>query len=179
MVQIQVGRVIRKTLTRNPNPVLIGAMKTKIFGLVLAVCFLSAGACFANTFLGTWKLDAAKSKLAKGTGRNNVVNYEREFPLKMKVLIDGVDAHGHPFHSAWDGDFDGKDYRVTGDMTSDSRSYTKVNENTLDFTTKKAGQVVGGGRIAVAADGKSRTVTSWSMDAKGKKVKSIAVYNRS
>ena len=154
-------------------------MKTKTFGLILAVCFLGAGACFADPHKGTWKLDPAKSKLGKGTGRNNVVNYEYEFPgLRTKVLIDGVDAHGHPFHSSWEGKFNGKDYPVTGDSTSDSRSYTKVNENSLNFTAKKAGHVVTSGRIAVAADEKSRTVTSWSTDAKGKKVKSIAFYNK-
>jgi hypothetical protein len=152
-------------------------MRTKILGLILGVCFLSAGACFANPHMGTWKFDAAKSKLGKGSARNNTVNYEWEFPMKMKVLIDGVAANGHAFHSAWEGKFDGKDYPVTGDPTSDSRSYKKVNENTLEFTVKKAGQVVGSGRIVVAADEKTRTVTSWS-NSKGKKVKSVAVYDK-
>ena len=170
----------KNILTRNPNPGFIGAMRTKTFGLILAVCFLSAGACFADPYKGTWKLDAAKSKLGKGTGRNNVVNYEFEFPgLRTKVLIDGVDASGHAFHSAWEGRFDGKERPVTGDPMSDSRSYTKVNENTLDFTAKKAGKVVATGRIVVAADEKTRTVTSWSTNSRGKKVKSIAFYNKS
>jgi hypothetical protein len=166
-------------LTGNKNPGFIGTMRTKIFGLILAVCFLSAGACFADPHKGTWKLDAAKSKLGKGTGRNDVVNYEYEFPgLRTKVLIDGVDAHGHAFHSAWEGRFDGQERPVTGDPNSDSRSYTKVNENTLDFTVKKAGHVVATGRIVVAADEKTRTVTSWSTDSKGKKIKSIAFYHK-
>jgi hypothetical protein len=177
-VPFEAGRAVGKTLTRNPNPGFIGGMRTKTFGLILALCFLSAGACFANPHMGTWKLNAAKSKLGHGTTKNNVVNYEREFPLKIKVLIDGVDSRGHAFHSAWQGNFDGKDYPVTGDPTSDSRSYTKVNENTLDFTVKKAGKSVGSGRIVVAADEKSRTVTSWSTDSKGKKVKSVAVYDK-
>jgi polyisoprenoid-binding protein YceI len=154
-------------------------MRTKTFGLILAVCFLTTGACFADPFKGTWKLDAAKSKLGKGTAKNNVVNYESEFPgLRTKVLIDGVDANGHAFHSSWEGRFDGQERPVTGDPMSDSRSYTKVNENTLDFTAKKAGQVVGHGRIVVAADEKTRTVTSWSTNPKGKQVKSVAVYNK-
>ena len=154
-------------------------MKTKTLGLILTVCFLSAGACFADPHKGTWKLDPAKSKLGKGTGRNNVVNYEFEFPgLRTKVLIDGVDGRGHAFHSVWEGRFDGKDYPVTGDPNSDSRSYTKVNENTADFTIKKGGKVVASGRIVVAADEKSRTVTSWSTNANGKKVKSVAFYNK-
>lgn len=158
----------------------IGAMRTKTFGLILAVCFFSVGACFADAFKGTWKLDAAKSRLGKDTGRNNVVNYEFEFPgLRTKVLIDGVDANGHAFHSVWEGRFDGKERPVSGDPASDSRSYTKVNDNTLDFTVKKAGKVVASGRIVVAADEKTRAVTSWSTNSKGKKVKSIAVYDRS
>ena len=154
-------------------------MRRKTFGLILTVCFLSAGACLADPHKGTWKLDPAKSKLGKGTSRNNVVNYEYEFPgLRTKVLIDGVDAHGHPFHSAWEGRFDGQERPVTGDPNSDSRSYTKVNENTLDFTAKKAGHVISSGRIVVAADEKSRTVTFWSLNSKGKKVKSIAFYDK-
>jgi hypothetical protein len=154
-------------------------MRTKTLGLILAVCFLSASACFADAFKGTWKLDTAKSKLGKGTGRNNTVNYEYEFPgLRTKVLIDGVDARGHTFHSVWEGRFDGQERPVSGDPTSDSRSYTKVNDNTLDFTIKKGGKVVGHGRIVVAADEKTRTVTSWSTTEQGKTVKSIAVYHK-
>ena len=154
-------------------------MTRKTFGLILTICLLSAGACFADPHKGTWKLNAAKSKLGKGTGRNNVVNYEYEFPgLRTKVLIDGVDASGHAFHSSWEGRFDGKEHPVTGDRMSDSRSYTKVNENTADFTVKKAGKVVATGRIVVAADEKSRTVTSWSTNSQGKKVKSVAVYDK-
>jgi len=154
-------------------------MRTRIFGLIFVVCFLGAGVCFADPHKGTWKLNEAKSKLGKGTGRSNVVNYEYEFPgVRTKVLIDGVDAHGHAFHSVWEGRFDGQQRPVSGDPNSDSRSYTKVNENTVDFTVEKAGHVVATGRIVVAADEKSRTVTSWSTNSHGKKVKSIAFYDK-
>src|ERR1043166_3283956 len=129
VVPFGVRSAIGKTLTRSPNPGFIGTMKTKTLGLILAVCFLSAGACFADPHKGTWKLNEAKSMFGKGTGRNNVVNYEYEFPgLRTKVLIDGVDASGHAFHSVWEGRFDGNERPVTGDPNSDSRSYTKVNE---------------------------------------------------
>jgi hypothetical protein len=166
-------------LTPNQNRGFIGGMTRKTIGLILAACFLSAGACFADPHKGTWKLDPAKSKLGKGTGRNNVVNYEYEFPgLRTKCLIDGVDGSGHAFHSVWEGRFDGKDYPVSGDPASDSRSYKKVNENTTEFTVKKGGNVVASGRIVVAADEKTRTVTGWSTDSHGKKVKSVAFYHK-
>jgi flavin-dependent dehydrogenase len=48
----------------------------------------------------------------------------------------------------------------------------------LELTTKKDGKVTITGRIVVAADGKSRTLTTSGTDAQGKKFKSIAVYDK-
>jgi len=169
---------MKKGLTRNKNPVFIARMRTKTFGLILALCFLTAGACFASPQLGTWKLNPAKSKTGRGIGRNNTVVYEWAFPLRYRVEIDGIDAKGKAFHSQWVGDFDGKDYPVSGDATSDARAYSKVNDNTLNFTIKKGGKVTATGRIVVAADGKTRTVTSWSRDSKGKRITIRAIYNK-
>src|ERR1700744_2160961 len=101
-------------------------MRNKISGLVLMICFLAAGACFAEVIdvnLGTWKLDPAKSQLSRYMGRNDTVDYEWSF-FKTKVTISGVDASGHAMHSEWKGTFDGRDYPVTGDSASDMRSYT-------------------------------------------------------
>src|ERR1700747_202090 len=136
-------------------------MRNKTFGLLLLICFLATGACFAqigDVQLGTWKLDPAKSRLNRYMGRNDMVDYEWSF-FKMKVTISGVDASGHAMHSEWRGNFDGQDYPVTGDPASDMRSYTKVNDHTLHFAGKKGGQVVYNGTIVVALDGKRRNVT--------------------
>src|SRR4051812_16140422 len=153
-------------------------MKNKTFGLVLVLCFLATGA-FAAIFdvnIGTWKLDRAKSKLSRDMGRNDMVDYEWSL-MKMKVSVSGVDARGNAIHSEWRGKFDGKDYPVTGDPISDTRSYMKVNDHTLKFAAKKGGEVVLNGTIVVAPDGKSRSVTTWGMQGK-KKIKSVAVYNK-
>jgi hypothetical protein len=168
----------KKLLTRNQNPVLIGAMKTKTFALILAICFLASGACFASPFQGTWKLNPAKSKLGHGMGRNTQVVYGWAFPARTKVTIDGTDAHGKPMRSEWIGEFDGKDYPVTGDPNSDTRGYREVNDHTLDFWQKKNGKVTLNGQIVVAADGKSRTVTAWDGYHKHKRIKTVAVYDK-
>ena len=76
------------------------------------------------------------------------------------------------------GKFDGKDYPVTGDPTSDARSYKTVNDRTLELTVKKGGKTVASGQITVAADGKSRTVALSGTDATGKKVSTTAVYDK-
>jgi len=97
---------------------------------------------------------------------------------QVTATVDGTDEKAKPTHNEWTGKFDGKDYPVTGDPTSDARSYTKVNDRTMDFTIKKGGKVTVTGRIVVAADGKSRTVTTSGTAAKGKKFKSTSVYDK-
>ncbi len=61
---------------------------------------------------------------------------------------------------------------------SDARSSTKVDDRTLTFSAKKDGKVTVSGKIVVAADGKSRTVTSSATDAKGQKVSMTSVYDK-
>ena len=129
--------------------------------------------------MGTWKLNESKSKLTRGTGKNTKVVYDGHLVRnKVTVTVDGVDGDGKPIHTEWKGKFDGKDYEVTGDSTSDMRSYTKVNDQTLDMTVKKGGQVVATGQIVVSADGKSRVVTTNGTTAKGKKFTNKAVYDK-
>jgi hypothetical protein len=96
----------------------------------------------------------------------------------VKVTVDGVDAKGKPTHSDWSGKIDGKDYPVIGDPTSDARSYTKMNDRTMDFALKKGAKTTIAGRIVVAADGKSRTVTASGTDPNGKKVETTSAYDK-
>ena len=153
-------------------------MKTKTIVLTVALCFVAVAVSFASDLnIGTWKLNEAKSKLTAGAPKNNTVAYEAVGD-KIKATVDGTDGEGKPTHNEWTGKFDGKDYPVTGDPTSDSRSYKKVDDRTLDLTVKKDGKITITGRVVVAADGKSRTLTSSGTDATGKKFKSIAEYDK-
>ncbi len=127
--------------------------------------------------MGTWKLNESKSKFGAGSTKNDTVVYAAAGD-SVKVTVDGTDADGKSTHNEWTGKFDGKDYPVTGDPSSDMRSYKKVDDRTLELTVKKAGKVTATGRIVVAADGKSRTITTSGTNQKGKKVKNTAVYDK-
>lgn len=96
----------------------------------------------------------------------------------MKVTVDGTDGVGKPAHNEWTGKFDGKYYPVTGDSSLDERSYTRVDDRTLTFANRLAGKVTLSGRVAVSADGKSRTVTATGTDSAGKTVTSTAVFDK-
>jgi len=154
-------------------------MKTKTILMSLALWFVAAALCFAadDPQMGTWKLNEAKSKFAPGTQKNNAVTYEMAGE-KMKVTADGVDGKGNAVHSEWTGKFDGKDHPVAGNSGEDTRAYRKINDRTLAFTSKKDGKVVVTGRVVVAADGKSRAVTTTGTDAKGKKFKNTGVFDK-
>ena len=153
-------------------------MKARATVLTLALCFVGAAVCFAaDGFMGTWKMNEAKSKLSPGTPKNSTVVYEAAGD-NVKVTIDGTDSDGKPTHNEWTGKFDGKDYPVTGDPSSDSRSLKKINDHTLTFAVKKGDKVTTTGRIALSADGKTRTVTTSGTDSKGKKFSGTAVYDK-
>jgi len=153
-------------------------MKSRTTLVSLAVWLAAGAVCFGSSFDGTWKLNAKKSHLGRGMGRNNTVKYEMAFPFRTKVTVDGVDAKGKPTHNEWVGMFNGTDYAVTGDSEVDTRSYNKVDDHTLNFWQKKGGKVTLSGKIVVAPDGKSRTVTTTSMGRKGKKIHVTAVYDK-
>ena len=153
-------------------------MKTRAIVMTLAVCFVGAAVCFAaDGFIGTWKLNEAKSKLSPGVPKNTTVVYEAAGD-DVKVTVEGTDSDGKPTHNEWTGKFDGKDYPVTGDPSSDARSYKRVNDHTLEFTVKKGDKVTTTGRIVLSADGKTRTVTTSGTDPKGNKVSSTAAYDK-
>jgi hypothetical protein len=153
-------------------------MKARTLVLTLLTFLVVVTTCFAaNTSLGTWKLNEAKSKLSAGLPKNLTVVYEAVGD-DIKATVEGVDAQGKPTHNEWTGKFDGKDYPVTGDPSSDARAYKTINDNSLELTVKKDGKVTITGRIVTSADGKTRTLTASGTDSAGKKVHSTSVYDK-
>jgi hypothetical protein len=127
--------------------------------------------------MGTWKLYEAMSIIGAGMPKNLTVKYEAAGD-NIKATVDGVDGQGKPTHNEWIGKFDGKDYPVTGDPTSDSRSMKQIDERNLELTVKKDGKIRMTGKLVIAADGKSRTLTASGTDAMGKKMEMTSVYDK-
>jgi hypothetical protein len=153
-------------------------MKVRTIALTLAVCLAGVALCYArDPVMGSWKLNEAKSKFGPGASKSVTVVYEAAGD-NMKCTIDGVDGQGKPTHTEWVGKFDGKDYPVTGDPTVTTRSVKMINEHTMEVANKKDGKVVASGKIVIAPDGKSRTVTLTGTDSTGKKTHSTAVYDK-
>jgi hypothetical protein len=151
-------------------------MKARTILASLGVFLAGVAFCLAAdaNYMGTWKLNDAQSKFGPGATKNNTVVYAPAGDM-VKVTIDGVDGSGKAVHNEWTGKFDGKDYPVTGETAYDTRSYVVAGKHTMSITMKKAGTVVATGKIAVSADGKTRTVTTMGSDPS---MNNTAVYDR-
>jgi hypothetical protein len=153
-------------------------MRARSILLTLTLLLVGVGGVLAqDANMGTWKLNEAKSSFAAGATKNSTVVYEAAGDA-VKVTADGTDKDGKPTHTEWMGKFDGKDYPVTGDPNTDTRSLKKIDDHTLGLTGKKDGKVVTTGRIVVSADGKTRTVSTSGTDSMGMMMKSVAVYDK-
>jgi hypothetical protein len=153
-------------------------LKTRIAVMAVALSLAMTVASLAATpHIGTWKLNEPKSKIPAGMGKNNTVTYTEQKD-KIKITVEGLDKNGKPVHSVWVGKFDGKAYPLKGSPSVDAVAYRTVNDRTNDITALKGGKVMWSGKITVAPDGKSRTVTINGTDANGKKFSGKAVYDK-
>lgn len=153
-------------------------MRTRTIAIAAAL-LLAAGAMAFGTDanMGTWKLNEAKSKIPAMAPKNTTVVYEAAGD-SIKVTVDGIDGQGKPSHNEWTGKFDGKDYPLVGDPQSNTRSYKKIDDHTIELTNKKDGKVTVKGRIVISADGKSRGVKLSGTDPQGNKVEYTTYYDK-
>jgi len=148
--------------------------------LLLAV-FGLVGTLFAadNQWTGTWKLNLAKSKISDPSmmPKSETIKVVAQ-GNDMKTTVDGVDAQGKAFHSAWSGKWDGKNYPVTGDPDVDMSAITQIDNNTVTVLNKKAGKEVITYRVTLSKDRKTQTLVAKTKDAKGQEVNISAVYDK-
>ena len=111
----------------------------------------------ADNWVGTWKLNLAKSKYSPGPAPKSQTTKLEAAAGGVKEIGDRVNTDGSTTHWEVTAKFDGKEYPVKGDPDGDVAIIKKVDNNTLEVTNKKAGKVTTSMRIVVAPDGKSRT----------------------
>ena len=144
----------------------------------LALVLVTSLVLFAaeSPFSGTWKLNAAKSKLPPPAIKSETAVVAAD-DNGLKFTNDVIAADGQQVKVSYEAKFDGKDYPVTGDPSTDSISYQRVNANTLKGTAKKDGKVAGTFTLTVSKDGKV-TIVEFVDNSQEKPVKGVAVYDK-
>ena len=145
-------------------------------GLTLALGAISSA---TDPEVGTWKANLAKSRYSPAdlAPRRAIVTIE---PVDngLKVVVDIVNSVGESLKYDYVVKFDGKDYPVKGDPTRDATAGKKVDEYTLEQVSKKNGQINATNRIVVARDGQSRAQTTNGVDARGRPIHNVVIWER-
>jgi hypothetical protein len=151
--------------------------------IVALACVVVFGAiAFAqavNPFVGTWKLNVAKSKYTAGTPNKSGTTKMEAAGAGVKVTVDAVAGDGVVRHWTYSTNYDGKDGPVTGNSPyGDVVAVTRVDANTMRSVYKNGGKVTTTQTSVVAGDGKTRTVTSKGTDAKAQAIDSVIFYDK-
>ena len=140
---------------------------------------LAAGALLgAGASIGTWKLNAAKSKFSPGPPPQSMtVTYEAS-GKGVKRIGETVDSAGAKTSWGYTAHYNGKDYPISGNPAADMISLKKVNARTVEATLKKGGKAVSHATRVVSADGKTLTISIKGQNEKGQEVDNIQVYDK-
>jgi len=97
----------------------------------------------------------------------------------MKATVDVVDAQGKSIHQENMTMFDGKPSEIKGAPDANTtRVYKRIDSRTYEYVQSVGGKLTVTSRTVVAADGKTRTVTTTGKNAQGQTVNNVAAYDR-
>jgi hypothetical protein len=139
---------------------------------------LAVVALAADPHVGTWKANMAKSKFDPGPPLKSDTATITAQDNGIKLVEDFVLADGKAFRIEFAAKYDGKDYPLTGYPDIDTVTLRKVDANTFDFVTKKAGKEVSTIREVFSKDGKTLTFTEKGKDSKGQAFNNTTVYDK-
>lgn len=152
-------------------------MKTRTsMGTILAVFAVGALAESPPAFVGTWKLNLAKSDYGGQTPPRVVVQKHEAVGDALRQITDGIGADGKPFHTEYTAKFDGKEYPVTGGPSGETIALKRIDARTFEWTWRNGARVVSAGQAVYSPDGRERTLRFTIRD--GKEVRITAVYDR-
>jgi hypothetical protein len=148
-------------------------------GVALAAMSIKIAAAAGDPFVGTFVMNAAKSKADPGPlPQSATVKTEALAGGQFKTTVDGVLADGTKEH--WEATYarDGKDYPSTGNPNFDTVAITLADPNTINVTEKKAGKVVATIVGKASADGKTISSSVSGTNPEGQPVSSTIVSDR-
>jgi hypothetical protein len=154
-------------------------MRNIMLKLVVGVAITGIGMFGADSSVGTWKYNAAKSKSTSTNPIKSQTDVREATPdgggklTRTAELTDGTAVNYSVTFK-----YDGKEYPATG-APYDLVSVKRINASTTTFETRKTGgKYRMSGRTVISKDGKTLTQTFKGVDAQGKPVTSKSVFDK-
>jgi hypothetical protein len=145
-----------------------------VWKAICGLCLLAIGLPAADSpFVGTWKMNAAKSKLeGSGLDSNTVVHVEQD-GSGLKVSVEAK-----PGNFSYQAALDGKATKVTGSPVVDEISTQTIKEREMSARGIKGGLIVFVDLRTVSRDGKTMTITRSGSNPEGKPFKATLVFDK-
>lgn len=158
-------------------------MKRSLVVLALVVCTAMSGPLWAqdNAFVGTWKLNTAKSKFEPGPGPKSLTRTIATQGSGASYSFTGVGADGASIAYSFSTNYDGKDSPITGTGApggADTIALKRISSRKVEGALKKGGNEVGKVSAEVSSDGKVSTVKSKGKTADGQDFSTESVYDK-
>jgi hypothetical protein len=132
-----------------------------------------------DPFIGTWRMNVAKSKYTPGPTPKSVTSTYEAVGQGYRVSVKNEPATGPVQQYSYTSNLDGKDVPVTGNNpNADTIAVRRIDANTLETVNKKGGKTTTTQKNVVSADGKTRTVTTTGTDGTGQKINNVAVFEK-
>jgi hypothetical protein len=152
----------------------------RVFHMTAAVCVLATGLIAAdNPFLGTWKVNTAKSQFKPGPALKSMTVTFAQAGDEILRTAEGVDGDGKPVSVKGSLKWDGQDHPVPNPAGTPTTVAVKLlNDRTVEYIVKTDGKVTTTGRAVLSKDGKTSTSTETGVNPKGEKVHNVIVSER-
>jgi hypothetical protein len=135
----------------------------------------------ADPWIGTWKVNLAKSTWSPGPKPTvaGTVKIEPASGGGIKSTIDTTNAEGQPIHTETVGMLDGKDNPVKGAQAPNTTTaYKRLDKQTLEAAGKVDGKLTVVTKMAISADGKTMTATQTGKNVQGQAVNNVIVADK-
>lgn len=150
-----------------------------VFAGVVVMAVVASGVLLAqsNPFIGTWKLNPAKSKFTSGT-----LPKEETVTIQMigdqdQVTLNGTAADGSSISMKYETpDKGGVGKFLAGPF--DGASGKVINDNTREITWMKGGKEMVHIHTGVSKDGKTQRTTVKGTNAQGNPVSGVEVWDK-
>jgi hypothetical protein len=155
-------------------------LRAFLIGAVLAggLGSVALAADAPDPIVGTWTLNAAKSKFTPGPAPKSQTRTYAQTAQGTALAFTGVAADGSAMSGKSTFKYDGKDYKMTGSADYDTLSLKRLNGSTVRADLKKGGKVVGTTVRTLSGHGKVLTLSSKGTGATGAAFDNVMVFDK-
>lgn len=147
-------------------------MKKLVVGLLFATALWAE-----SPFVGTWKLDAAKTKFTSGEPPRDETLVVTDVGDGAAITATGTTASGRPISMRYTVPSKGGAAEIQ-EAPCDAMTVTRTGANIADTVCTRRGRQIGTRHTVISDDGKTMSATVEGIDPFGRRVAGVEVYDK-